>query len=62
MGSLDRVIGSGIKRQIAVVDITGNTAAQIETAFNSNYGAKGWRIIQAIVIGAKTFLMAEKEI
>jgi hypothetical protein len=62
MGSLDQVQGSAMKRQIKVVDITGNTATQIETAFNTNYGNLGWRIIQVVVIGAKTYLLAEKEI
>ena len=50
------------KRQIKIVDITGLTAAQIETAYNNNYGNIGWRIIQAIVIGAKTYIIAEREI
>jgi hypothetical protein len=62
MGSLDQVTGSGVKRKIAVVNITGNTPAQIETAFNTNYGNKGWRIVQVIVIGANTYMLAEKEI
>lgn len=50
------------KRQIKVVDITGNTAVQIETAFNTNWGPKGWRIVQVVVIGTKQYLIAEKEI
>jgi len=62
MGNLDNSIGSMVKRQIKTVDITGSTASQIETAFNTNYGQKGWRIVQIVVIGAKTYLLAEKEI
>jgi hypothetical protein len=62
MNSLGKTTGSSVKRKIAVVNITGNTPAQIETAFNTNYGNKGWRIIQVIVIGANTYLIAEKEI
>mgnify|MGYP000362220645 CR=1 FL=1 len=62
MGTLDSGTGSNVKRKIAVVDITGNTATQIENAFNTNYGQKGWRVIQVVVVGAKTFLLAEKEV
>ena len=51
-----------VKRQIKIADITGNTAAQIETTFNTNFGPLGWRVVQVVVIGAKTFLIAEKEI
>lgn len=50
------------KCKIKVVDITGNTAAQIEAAFNNNWGNKGWRIKQVVVIGTKQYLVAEKEI
>ena len=50
------------KRQIKIADITGLTATQIETYFNNNYGDLGWRIIQVVTIGAKTYLLAEKEI
>lgn len=53
---------TGKARKIAVVDITGNTPTQIENAFNNNYGQKGWRIIQVIVISAKTYLIAEREV
>jgi hypothetical protein len=62
MGTLDKSTGSGVKRHIKTVDITGKTAAQIETEFNTNWGPKGWRIIQILVIGTKTYLLAEKEI
>lgn len=61
-GSLNKSEGSGIKRQIKIVNITGNTVTQMENAFNNNYGNKGWRIVQVIVIGANTYLIAEKEI
>lgn len=54
--------GKTVARKIQVVDITGLTAAQIENAYNTNYGLKGWRVIQAIVIGNKTYLLAEKEL
>ena len=62
MGSLDNSSASVVKRKIKVVDITGNTAAQIETVFNSDWGNKGWRIVQVVVIGTKQYLIAEKEI
>ena len=61
MGSLDQSIGSGVKRKIKIVNITGNTPAQIETAFNNNWGNLGWRIVQIVVIGANTYIVAEKE-
>jgi len=62
MGTLDQAQGSNVKTKIALVDVTGNTAAQIESAFNTNYGSKGWRFKQAIVISTKTYMIFEKEI
>ncbi len=53
--------GANVVRQIKVFDITGKTATQIEDAYNTNYGQVGWRIIQVIVMGSKTFIIAEKE-
>lgn len=61
MGSLDQEQGSQIKRIIKVVNITGQTATQIENTFNNNWGNLGWRIVQVIVIGANTYLLAEKQ-
>ena len=48
--------------KIKIVDVTGFTIAQLETAFNTSYGTKGWRFKQVIVIGAKTYMLFEKEI
>ena len=62
MGTLDQPTGSTVKRQIEVVDLTGKTAAQIKSAFNDNYGAKGWRIVQIIVLGGAPYLIAEREV
>ena len=50
-----------VKRKIKFVDVTGLSASALETAYNNNYGLKGWRFIQAIVIGNKTYVVAEKE-
>lgn len=61
MGSLDRNTGSIVQRKIAIVDVTGYTPAQLENAFNNNYGPKGWRIVQVVIITAKTYMIAEKE-
>lgn len=62
MGTLDGSIGSSVKRQIKLVDVTGFTVTQIENAFNNNWGVKGWRIVQAIIIGTKTYIISEKEL
>ena len=62
MGTLDQPAGSTVERKIKFVEVTGLQPSAIETAYNTNYGKKGWRLIQIIVIGAKTYIMAEKEI
>lgn len=62
MGTLDKSNGSFVVRQIKVVDITNNTPTQIESAFNNNWGLKGWRIVQIVVLGTSRYLLAEKEI
>lgn len=59
MGTLDDNTGN-VKRKIALVDVTGSTPTQIENAYNTNYGQKGWRIIQVIQIGSSRFIVAEK--
>ena len=51
-----------VKREIEIVDLTGLTIAQIKSSFNTNYGLKGWRIIQVVALGSKNYLIAEKEI
>ena len=61
MGSLDQPTGTAVKRKIAVVDLTGLTAAQIVSQYNSNYGQNGWRVIQIFAIANKNYLLAEKE-
>ena len=60
-GTLDGS-SSRVKREIKVVDISGKTPAQIEAAFNNNYGKIGWRIIQIVVIGGNPYLLAEREV
>jgi len=50
------------KTKIKIIDITGFTPVQIENAFNNVYGLQRWHILQVIVIGNKTYLIAEKEI
>ena len=62
MGTLDRTSGSEVKKKIAVLDITGNTPAQIEIAYTNNWGSKGWRVIQIVVISTKTYVIMEKEL
>ena len=48
--------------KIKIADVTGFTIAQLENAFNTNYGSKGWRFKQVIVISTKTYMIFEKEI
>ena len=60
MGTLDATVGN-IKRSIKIVDLTGLNASQIESQYNSNYGQKGWKIIQVFAIGNKNYILAEKE-
>ena len=62
MGSLDQVQGSGIKRKIKFIDVTGKTPAQLEGYYNGNYGDKGWRIIQMLEYNSKLWVVAEKEV
>lgn len=50
------------KKEIKIVDVSGKTAAQIETAFNDNYGNKGWKIIQIVVLGGTPYVLAEREL
>jgi len=50
------------RRQIKIVEVTGFTPPQITTEFNTNWGPKGWRIVQVVVISSKTYLIADKEI
>jgi hypothetical protein len=60
MGSMDQY-GTSVKRKIKIVDTTGYTIAQLETAYNTNYGAKGWRLIGFVTISSKVYIVAEKE-
>ena len=62
MGTLDNTQGSEVKRKIQFLDITSYTPSQIESAYNDNYGAKGWRIIQIIVFNTSRYMVAEKEL
>ena len=59
MGTLDT--GGGVKRKIKIIDLTGLTIAQIESQYNTNYGDKGWRIVQVYKFGNKDYLIGEKE-
>ena len=61
MGTLDNPTGSSVTRKIKFVDVTGYSPAQIESAYNNNYGQKGWRIIQLQIVGSKLYIVAEKE-
>ncbi len=62
MGSLDKPQGASVQRKIALVDVTGKNATEIEDAYNNNFGLKGWRIIQVLDIGSSRFIVAEKEL
>ena len=61
MGTLDQPTGTNVARKIKVIDLTGLTINQIETQYNTNYGSKGWRIVQVFSIGNKNYMLAEKE-
>ena len=61
MGSLDIPQGSNVQRRIKFIDVTGMNPTQLEDAFNNNYGAKGWRLIQIVALGSKNYVLAEKE-
>lgn len=61
MGSLDQPTGSIVKRKIKFVDVTSYSPAQLENAYNTNYGAKGWRIVQIVLIGSNRYILTEKE-
>ena len=50
------------KRNIKIVEVTNLTIAQIETTFNTNYGLKGWRIVQYFAEGTKRYVLAEREL
>lgn len=62
MASLDQPTGSTVKRQIAIVNVQGQTAAQIQSLYNTTYGPKGWRIIQVVLISNNLYVVAEKEV
>lgn len=62
MGTLDQPTGTETKRKIAFVDVSAYTPTQLENVYNTNYGAKGWRIIQVVEVGTKRYIVAEKEI
>lgn len=62
MGTLDSSNGAAVKRKIKIIDLTGLTAAQIESTYNTNYGQQGWKIVQVIVgLGGKNYILAERE-
>lgn len=61
MGTLDQPSGSNVVRKIKYVDVTPYSPAQVETYYNDNYGDKGWRIIQVVVLGSNRYIVAEKE-
>ena len=60
--SLDAQPGGTSARKIKFIDTTGYTIAQLEDAYNTNYGAKGWRIIQVVAIGENNYVVAEREV
>ena len=47
-----------MRNKIKIVDVTGFTAAQIETGVN-NALLKGWQFVQAIVVGSKTLVILQ---
>ena len=60
MGTLDQG-NTNVVRKIKIIDTTGYTPAQLENVCNTNYGAKGWKIIQIVALGSKNYVLAEKE-
>lgn len=60
MGTLDSH-STNVVRKIKIVDLSGMSIAQMENQFNTNYGLKGWRIVQIVTISSKNYLIAEKE-
>jgi len=62
MGTLDQATGTSVRRKIKFVDVTGKTPAQLESYYNTNYGDKGWRIIQMLPYSSKLWVIAEKEV
>ena len=62
MGTLDNPTGTNVVRKIKIIDTTGYTPAQLEDTYNTNYGAKGWRIIQVVTMGTKLYLICEREV
>ena len=62
MGTLDNPEGSVTKRQIKLIDTTGYSISQLETAYNDNYAAKGWQIKQIVTIESKVYVLAEREV
>ena len=60
MGTLDQG-NTNVVRKIKFVDVSGKTPAQLESYYNSNYGEKGWRIIQMLEYSSKLWIVAEKE-
>jgi hypothetical protein len=62
MGTMDQPTGSVTKRQIKVVDLSGLTISQIESTYNTNYGQKGWRIVQFFIVSNKNYILCEKEV
>ena len=61
MGTLDGGAASNVVRKIKIVDLSGKTPAQIETAFNTQYGPLGYQIVQIVALGSENYLIAEKE-
>ena len=62
MGSLDSPQASTVKRKIVLIDWTAYTPEQLENVYNTTYGAKGWRVIQVLVVGSSKYLVAEREV
>lgn len=62
MGTLDQSTGSSVSRKIKIVDLSGMTISQIESAYNTNYGTKGWRIVQFFIVSNKNYILCEREV
>jgi len=62
MGTLDQPTGTNVERKIHIEDVSAYTIPQVQNYFNDNLGSKGWRIVQIIQLGTKTYIIAEREL
>lgn len=50
------------RKKIKIADVTGKTAAEIETIFNDDYGSIGWRIIEIKEFKNKWYIVLEMDL